>query len=82
MSQDDLAKRLGWHRSRIAKIESGERRAGVAEFITIARALSLDPEQPFINQAALTMTLPKFRPSSLPMKAFGAASRPSTICSR
>jgi transcriptional regulator with XRE-family HTH domain len=45
VSQDDLADRLGWHRSKIAKIESGERRVDVAEFITIARALSLDPEQ-------------------------------------
>ena len=44
VSQDDLAKRLGWHRSRIAKIECGERRVDVPEFITIARALSLDPE--------------------------------------
>lgn len=45
VSQDDLAKRLGWHRSRIGKIESGERRVDVPEFITIARALSLNPEE-------------------------------------
>lgn len=44
-SQEDLANYLGWHRSKIAKIESGERRIDVPEFITIARALSLDPEQ-------------------------------------
>jgi len=32
--------------------------------------------------ATLTMTFPKFRPSSSPMSAAGAASRPSTISSR
>jgi transcriptional regulator with XRE-family HTH domain len=47
MTQEDLANRLGWHRSRIAKIESGERRIDVAEFITIAGALKVEPEQLF-----------------------------------
>jgi transcriptional regulator with XRE-family HTH domain len=45
LTQEDLAKRLGWHRSRIAKIESGERRVDVPEFITIAGALKVEPEQ-------------------------------------
>jgi transcriptional regulator with XRE-family HTH domain len=45
MSQEDLAKALEWHRSRIAKTECGERRLDVVEFILIAQALSLDPEQ-------------------------------------
>ena len=44
LTQEDLAKQLGWHRSRIAKIESGERRIDVVEFIIVARALRLDPE--------------------------------------
>jgi transcriptional regulator with XRE-family HTH domain len=44
MTQEDLANRLGWHRSRIARIESGERRIDVAEFITIAGALNVEPE--------------------------------------
>jgi transcriptional regulator with XRE-family HTH domain len=43
MTQEQLAHRLGWHRSRIAKIESGERRIDVPEFITIANGLNLDP---------------------------------------
>jgi transcriptional regulator with XRE-family HTH domain len=45
MSQEDLAMALGWHRSRIAKTECGERRLDVVEFISIAQALNLDPEQ-------------------------------------
>jgi transcriptional regulator with XRE-family HTH domain len=45
MRQEDLADCLDWHRSKIAKIELGKRRIDVAEFITIAQALSLDPEQ-------------------------------------
>jgi hypothetical protein len=32
--------------------------------------------------ATLTINLPKFRPSNIPMKARGAASRPSTMSSR
>jgi transcriptional regulator with XRE-family HTH domain len=35
--------RLGWHRTRIAKIEAGERRIDVPEFITIANGLNIDP---------------------------------------
>ncbi len=43
LTQDELAARLGWHRSRMARIESGERRIDVAEFITIAEALQIEP---------------------------------------
>jgi transcriptional regulator with XRE-family HTH domain len=43
MTQEHLANRLRWHRSRIAKIESGERRIDVPEFITIANGLNIDP---------------------------------------
>ncbi len=44
LTQEDLAGRLGWHRSTIAKIEAGERRLDVAEFILIAGALKVEPE--------------------------------------
>ncbi len=44
MTQEDLALRLGWHRTRIGKIESGERRIDVPEFINIANALNIAPE--------------------------------------
>jgi transcriptional regulator with XRE-family HTH domain len=47
MTQEVLADHLGWHRSRIAKIESGERRIDVAEFISIAKAMKVDPETLF-----------------------------------
>jgi len=43
LTQEQLAARLGWHRSTIAKIEAGERRLDVAEFITIATALKIEP---------------------------------------
>jgi DNA-binding XRE family transcriptional regulator len=45
MTQDRLADALHWHRSRIAQIESGQRRVDVPEFIAIALALQLDPAQ-------------------------------------
>jgi transcriptional regulator with XRE-family HTH domain len=44
MTQDNLAAELGWHRSRVAKIECGERRVDVPEFIAIAIALKIEPE--------------------------------------
>lgn len=43
LTQEHLANRLGWHRTRIAKIEAGERRIDVPEFITIANGLNIDP---------------------------------------
>lgn len=45
LTQDDLALRLGWHRTRIAKIESGVRRVDIPEFIVIAHALNIPPPQ-------------------------------------
>ena len=43
LTQEQLAERNGWHRSKIARIESGERRLDVAEFITITGALKMGP---------------------------------------
>jgi len=43
LTQEQLADGIGWHRSKIAKVEAGERRLDVAEFITIAGALKVDP---------------------------------------
>lgn len=44
LTQEQLAERLGWHRSMVAKIEAGERRVDLPEFIRIAVALKVDPE--------------------------------------
>ena len=47
IGQEALAGRLGWSRSKVAKIEAGERRIELPDFILIARALDIDPETLF-----------------------------------
>lgn len=43
MTQADLAARLGEYQSFVARVESGQRRVDVVEFIDIAKALEFDP---------------------------------------
>ena len=43
LTQQQLAAHLGRPQSFVAKYEGGERRIDVVEFISIARALDLDP---------------------------------------
>ena len=43
LSQDELASRLKTSQTVIARIEIGERRIDVVEFIDLAKALRLDP---------------------------------------
>jgi len=43
LSQRALAKRLGQHPSWVAKVEIGERRLDVVEFLRVCRALKRDP---------------------------------------
>lgn len=43
LSQDELARRLRTSQTVIARIEIGERRIDVIEFIDLAKALRLDP---------------------------------------
>lgn len=43
LTQDAVAKRLGKLQPYVSKYESGERRLDVVEFITVARALDVDP---------------------------------------
>ena len=43
ISQRELAERLGIHRQFVSRVELGERRLDVAEFVDYARALELDP---------------------------------------
>jgi transcriptional regulator with XRE-family HTH domain len=45
LSQDELASRLKTSQTVIARIESGERRVDVVEFIDMARALRVDPNE-------------------------------------
>jgi transcriptional regulator with XRE-family HTH domain len=43
LRQLDLAKRLGEYQSFVARIESGQRRIDVCEFLKIAKAVGFDP---------------------------------------
>ena len=43
LTQRDLAKRMKEPHSYIGKIESGERRLDVVEFVAMAKALKMDP---------------------------------------
>lgn len=43
MTQEALGKFLGIHRQFVSRVELGERRLDVVEFVDFARALQLDP---------------------------------------
>jgi len=43
MSQAQLASRLGEYQSFVARLESGDRRVDVVEFITLGEILGFDP---------------------------------------
>lgn len=43
LSQESLAKKMGWSQSEISRVERGERRLDVIEFTIWARALNQDP---------------------------------------
>jgi transcriptional regulator with XRE-family HTH domain len=43
MTQSDLAARLGKSQSFVARLESGQRRITVVEFMTLAKILRFDP---------------------------------------
>lgn len=43
MSQQELGERLGLHKQFVSRVELGERRLDVAEFVDFAVALGLDP---------------------------------------
>jgi transcriptional regulator with XRE-family HTH domain len=42
---DRLPKWMKWRQTTLAKVELGERRLDVAEFIEVARAMKLDPKR-------------------------------------
>lgn len=43
LSQQEVADRLGWNQSLVAKIETQQRRMDVAEFLRFANAVGFDP---------------------------------------
>ena len=43
MTQTDLAERLGEYQSFVARLESGQRRVDVVEFLELAEILDFDP---------------------------------------
>lgn len=49
VTQEDLADQLGKPQQFISKIEKGDRRVDVIEFIAICRALKLDPKEVFAS---------------------------------
>ena len=49
MTQAEVANKLGQYQSYIAKIENGERRIDLIEFLEIARLISLDPHEMIKN---------------------------------
>lgn len=54
LTQVTLAKMLGKPQSFIAKVENGERRLDVVEFIHFAQQLSVDPAEVIKNVMALS----------------------------
>lgn len=44
LTQSDLAAKLGEYQSFIARLESGQRRVDVVEFLELAEILSFDPK--------------------------------------
>lgn len=47
LTQDELADRLGWIQSRVAKIETGERRVDPVELVAWAKGCGIRPKALF-----------------------------------
>ena len=45
LSQHEVAKGLGWRQADVSKVEAGERRLDVVEFVRMARIIGFDPTQ-------------------------------------
>lgn len=53
LTQTEVARRVSKAQSFVAKVETGERRLDVIEFIDLARALEIEPADLFAELAAL-----------------------------
>ena len=76
LTQVDLAKKLGRPQSVISKVEQGERRLDVVEFLEVARALRVDPGR-WLADVDRTLTCrpsvrprPRHRPAEHRQKAY------------
>lgn len=56
LSQEELARRLGKRQSWVSKIESGERRLDLVEFLHVCQAAGLDAKS-FIEELRVAMGL-------------------------
>ena len=45
ITQAELGKRIGQRQTFVSKFELGERRLDVAEFVTVSRAIGVDPHE-------------------------------------
>jgi transcriptional regulator with XRE-family HTH domain len=61
LTQEQLAADIGRHRSKIARIESGERRLDVPEFIAIANALKIEPRDALVPGVEMVELSPSAR---------------------
>jgi len=43
ITQTELGKRIGQRQTFVSKFEQGERRLDIAEFVTVSRAIGVDP---------------------------------------
>jgi transcriptional regulator with XRE-family HTH domain len=43
VKQKQVAQALGWNQSAVSKIENGQRRIDIVEFIRVANAIGIDP---------------------------------------
>ena len=61
LTQEVLARRLGYPQSFVSKYENGERRLDVLEFLQVTHAIGLDPMEALREEAALFEPMPRHR---------------------
>jgi transcriptional regulator with XRE-family HTH domain len=66
LSMREVGKRLGISHSWVGKVETGERRLDVEEYVRLCQALEVNPEQ---GLAIVTAAMPRDTPAPLPKAA-------------